>query len=104
MAAARLSSIVASLRRGLQSSPQRSRGVRVQSPPKNRARFATVGGMYCDVQDDNDDFDDTGIDADDVDLEEEDADVGVTRSVASHRSLGPLVVLIFASSPQLCGG
>ena len=35
--------------------------------------------MYCDVQDDDDYFDDTGINADDVDLEEEDADVGVVR-------------------------
>ena len=78
MAAARLSSI-ASLRRGLQSSPQRSRGVRVQSPPKNRARFATVGSMCCDVEGDDDDFDDTGVNVDDIDLEEEDADVGVAR-------------------------
>ena len=35
--------------------------------------------MYCDVEDDDDDFDDTCINADDVDLEEEDADVGVAK-------------------------
>ena len=76
--AARQSSI-ASSRSGLQSSPQRSRGVQVQSPPENRTLFATVGDIYCDAEGDADDFDDTGIDFDGVDLEEEDADVGAAR-------------------------